>query len=420
MSANHPVVENAPGLKWRRLVRGWEARWRAQADAVAAGFSIKSQLIWCGLEPSEQERALIADRCTGLQNEMLVFLRGGVPLLGDCNTLFGLIQSYKTDEFSGFHKIRYETQRTYDKHLRHVAEQYGETLLADISTRSFMAWHKAWTNQNGIATARMRIAIIRAMLTYGAQLLEDKQAAELCERLGFLVSKIKFERPPARTEHLTVDQANAMRAVAHKGSYPSLALGQALQFDCSFRQKDVIGEWVPLATQGISDVTNHGKKWMRGLRWEEVDAEFKLVHRTSKKGKVVAIPLMLCPMVVEELCRIAKVAPAELTRKLFPVRGPIVVCEYRGLPWKAYEYRRLWRKAAQAAGVPNTVLNMDSRAGAATEAQKAGVPLDERRAALAHSSGDMTLVYSRGEEDRIISSLKARAEYRTKQKGESG
>jgi hypothetical protein len=410
-----PVIENAPGLTWQWLARsGWEARWRAQAPAIAAGFSIKSQRIWCGFNPNEQERALIADRCNGLQNEMLVFLRGGVPMLGNARTLFGLIQSYKSDEFSSFHKVRYETQRTYEKHLRHIAEQFGETLLTDVTARSFMAWHRTWSDASGIATARMRIAIIRAMLTYGAQLLEDKQDAELCARLGFIVSKIKFERPAARVEHLTAEQANAIRGIALQGAYPSLALAQAIQFDCSFRQKDVVGEWVPISDKSISDVVDAawGKKWGRGVRWEEVDAQFLLVHRTSKKGKVIAIPLLECPMVVEELARIAGVAPAELKRDLFPARGPIVVSEYRGLPWKAYEYRRLWRKAARTAGVPDHVLNMDSRAGAATEAQNAGVPLDERRAQLTHSSGNQTLTYSRGEQEKVVRSLKARAAYR--------
>src|SRR4029077_11270380 len=103
---------------------------------------------------------------------------------------------------------------------------------------------------------------------------------------------------------------------------------------------------------------------------------------------------------------------AKLRRERFPKSGPVVVCEYYGVPWQAIEDRRIWRKTARACGIPDSVFNMDSRAGAATEAQHAGVPLDERRAQLTHATGDQTMVYSRGEQEKVINSLNARAAYR--------
>jgi hypothetical protein len=42
-------------------------------------------------------------------------------------------------------------------------------------------------------------------------------------------------------------------------------------------------------------------------------------------------------------------------------RGPAIICKKSGYPWTAYEFRRWWRQVANAAGVPKTVFNMDSR-----------------------------------------------------------
>src|SRR4029077_319139 len=337
-----PVIENAPGLSWRWLPReGWEARWRAQPAAIKAKFPIKSQRIWTGLAPDEQQRALIADRCNGLHSEMLIHLRGGIPAGVFDGLLRGVVQAYKTDEFSNYHKLRYETRRSYDKHLNQVMLDYGDTALAEMKARSFLGMHAAWARDNGPASARFRIQILRAVFTYGLRLLDDERGQEQCDRLSHTLSKLEFPTLAPRTEVLTAAQANAIRASA---KYRSIALAQAIQFDCSFRQKDVIGEWVPVSEKEMSDVITGGKKWVRGIRWEQIDANFQLVHRNSKRNKVIAIPLLLCPMVVEELARV----DAKLRRERFPKSGPVVVCEYYGVPWQAIEYRRIWRKTARA------------------------------------------------------------------------
>jgi hypothetical protein len=39
-------------------------------------------------------------------------------------------------------------------------------------------------------------------------------------------------------------------------------------------------------------------------------------------------------------------------RHLLPASGPIVICDTNGLPWTDCEFRRKWRKVANAAGVP--------------------------------------------------------------------
>ena len=81
--------------------------------------------------------------------------------------------------------------------------------------------------------------------------------------------------------------------------------------------------------------------------------------------------------------------------------GPIVVSEWDKLPWTAIEFRRWWRIVADACGIPREVRNMDSRAGAITEASDAGADLEHIRHAATHSNISMTQRYSRGAEGKI-------------------
>ena len=50
--------------------------------------------------------------------------------------------------------------------------------------------------------------------------------------------------------------------------------------------------------------------------------------------------------------------------------GAIVKGEH-GLPMREHSFRKWFRKIARPAGIPDEIWNMDSRAGAATEAEEA-------------------------------------------------
>jgi len=79
--SQRPHVPDAPGLQWRRRVKGWEARWRARPDVIAKGWRPKSVPIWLGEVPTPDEEREIREHCHSLQQEMLVFGRGGIPEL---------------------------------------------------------------------------------------------------------------------------------------------------------------------------------------------------------------------------------------------------------------------------------------------------------------------------------------------------
>jgi hypothetical protein len=229
----------------------------------------------------------------------------------------------------------------YDNLIKRIMKDCGDDQLADLKNENFRALYEGWS-VTGKSMAHSLVTMMRGLINFGAVVLKDEQ----CERLSVVLHNMRFRVERPRTEGLTAAQVNAIRAMAHKMGRPSLALAQALQFECALTQKDVIGEWVPIAEQGESEVTDNGKKWLHGLRWEEINDltlrragnEFKLMHK---------------PMVMEELNKLGEL----------PTGGPVIVCEFSDLPWTPYEFRRWWRKVADACGIPKNVRNMDSRMG---------------------------------------------------------
>jgi hypothetical protein len=157
--------------------------------------------------------------------------------------------------------------------------------------------------------------------------------------------------------YVSAEQAAAICAEAHRQGKHSIALAQAFQFDCKLRQKDVIGEWVPLAEPGSSDVMRDIKpsgkeKWLAGLRWSQINDNLILTHNANLNGKEIVIDLKRAPMVLDELRRHYDPRPRSAT--------PMIVCETTGVPWVTNEFRRFWRKIALACGIPDDVNNADT------------------------------------------------------------
>lgn len=268
------------------------------------------------------------------------------------STVSWLIDCYLTDPRSPYQKLRFMTQRFYDGLLRRIGEDLGQKELSELKAQDLARQHENWIEGGKrIPMAHSLIGMVRMLFSFGATVLENPD----CERLSVMLSKFKFPLAKPRNEQMTAEQAAAIRAKAHELGRPSIALAQALQFDCGLRQKDVIGEWAPLTEHGVSDIVFNGQKWLRGIRWSEIDGDLVLRHEESNGGRHVTLKLTEYPMVAVELARI----------KRRPSNGAVVVNDRTGRPWVTGEFRRWWRQIADAAGVPKEVMNRDSRASAA-------------------------------------------------------
>jgi hypothetical protein len=406
---------NAPGLTWRKLKFGYECRWRARPDLITKGWIPRNVRLFQPTPdrpaPGEPETIWIMDRANALQDEMLVWGRGGIePEAIYHGTWASLIGCYKSDKDSPYGKKRYGTRKHYDTLCRRIVRDCGNANIEDTDARALLRLHDMWSGDGEkIAMGHSVMGMVRTLISFGSTLLKCPH----CRALRSDLHEMRFKGAKPRNERLTAEMVEAIRAMAPSMGRRSIALAQAFQFDLMLRQKDVIGEWVPISEPGVSDVIDRNEKWLRGLRWEEIDNNLILRHTTSKRQKDIDPDLNLAPMVLEELRFMAGIPPgASLRRERLPATGPIVIQETNGLPWNADEFRRYWRTVAKAAGVPNNVRNMDSRAGAISEATDAGAELEHVRHAATHSDIAMTQRYSRGSQDKVAKVMKLRAAFR--------
>lgn len=417
MTDSPPKITDAPGLTWAKRKGGWEARWRARTDVVRNGYEVKSVPLYLGWEPDADSVVYIQGQCRRLQDEMLEWSNGGALLKftgAFDGTWSGLIECYRTDMDSTYRTIRYYTRSRYDCELERIKREHGEDRLAEANAKVFIGWHRERKGAgNHVASAHTMIGMLRTVVGFGATMLEDKQ----CQRLRDILRGLRFEGIKARSERVTAAQADAVRAIAHADGEHAVALAQAFAFECTLRQKDVIGEYEPLTEPGLSEISDHygNCRWGRGLRWEEIDENFILRHTTSKKQKPIECDLRLAPMVLEELAFVARVDPAKgVTRAELPVKGPVLIYGLTGAPFSGDQFRRKWRKVAKKAGVPAGVWNMDSRAGAITEAIGAGARLEHVRHAATHGDIGMTQRYDRGAAEATAMVMTLRSESRNK------
>jgi hypothetical protein len=400
---DRPSIENTPGIVWRERKDGWSGVWLARTDLIKRGYLPRSVTVWSGNDMTEVDKQLISDKCVQLQNEMLVWGRGGVPTVSQYDgTIAGLIRCYQTDEYSTYRKLRYKSRVFYTTLCGILMRDHSDARVADIKGRTILEWYNGWTDAGEkIAMGHAMIGMVRTLMTFGKTMLED----EACTKLQSILSDMRFTMAKARTERLTAEQANAIRHKAHEMVMPMIALAQAFQFECMLRQKDVIGEWVPQNEPGLSDtMDDEGFKWLRGIRWQEIDSNLVLRHVTSKRQKEIQVNLNLAPMVAEELAKLGRL----------PSSGPIIIDEANGLPYRAQQFRTEWRRIAKWAGVPAWIRNMDSRAGAISEATDAGAQLEHVRHAATHGDISMTQRYSRGAAEKIEEVQKARMAHRNK------
>lgn len=327
-----------------------------------------------------------------------------VPAASSGRTLGQLIDEYVADPVSGFSRMRYNTRTNHEHLQRRMKEKFGHVLLSDIKARVLEEMYLHWSqNRTKVSTGHMFIAKLRTMCGYGSAMLEDND----CTRLCIILQKRRYEAAAKHRESfLSAEQATLIRDKAREVGYFSIALAQALQFDCLLRQGDCLGFWVPIGEPEHSTVISRDGewKWVRGITWEEIDENLVLTHVTSKKQKKLILPLGECPMVRAELAHVP-----DWQRKL---GGPLIVDESTAYPWKATKFRQKWRQIADICGIPKEIKNMDSRSGGISEGSEAGVPLEIMRHAAKHSDISMTQRYSRNEHALAAEALRRRVEHR--------
>jgi hypothetical protein len=305
-----------------------------------------------------------------------------------------LLHIYETHEESPLQSVKYNTRKTYEQSIRIIRKTIGDCRLETLNGIFFKRWHRSLLEPREpgqrprINSGHRTVTTFKLAVRFGC-VLEIRE----CQRLDGILSKMRFAAPAARTTFLAYDQARAIIKAAHDAGRPSIALAQALQFELTLRQKDVIGEWLP------DPAAPGGRRWANGLTWNHIGPDMILRKRTTKTGAEVAFDLKLYPLVMEEL----ELVPAD--RRV----GPMIISEQTGLAYRSERFSKTWRDIATAAGVPRDVYNMDSRSGGITEAASAGAPLELIRHHATHRDPKMTARYSRPspEQNNTVAKLRA-------------
>jgi hypothetical protein len=273
-------------------------------------------------------------------------VRGLTEFSGVEGTVAWLVDRYRKDPDSPYHAKSFTTRKNYENLVRRLLLTCASARLEEMDARMFLRLHEKWSDGGKVAMGHAMIGIVRILANFGGSILGNQE----CSRIASVLQKMRFPISSKRAGlRLTEDHVHAIIEGAHAIGHPSIALAQALQFDCKLRQKEVIGEWVPETESFMSDVMHNGLKWVRGLRWSEIDEQFVIRRPKNRRN---GVDLKKAPLVMAEFEK----------RPNGPGKdGPMIVFENNGLPYNSAQYRRVWRQIADAAGVPKEVKNMDSR-----------------------------------------------------------
>jgi hypothetical protein len=360
--------------------------WVARQDAVKAGYEPRT--IKLSDDPGEIDAPIeIAAKCRRYWAEMLEFLSyrqaseeipsRSIPV----GTIEWLIELYQSDEESPYKRIRPISRIGYDKSLEIIRTTVGARRIDALTGKDVRKWFRLWGRADGngdLANPRRAygcIQLLRIIVSFGA---ESGHAATI--KFAAMISEQRFQVPKKRKSVLTREQVVAFIAKAKEAGSQSMAIAVSLQFACGLRQNDVIGQW---------ERTPDGRQWQHGLLWgENIDSSWRLTKATSKShfDEIAEFDLRLIPMVLAELKEVAS------DRRT----GPVVVDEHTGRPYIQREFARRFRLIARQAGIPDTVWNMDARAGAITDAYNKGAEPSDIMDLATHKVMTTNRGYKRG------------------------
>jgi hypothetical protein len=289
-----------------------------------------------------------------------------------------LIASYFEHPASPFHDVKDKTRAHYRQAAGYLAP-YGGRPLAEITGLMIRGWH-AGIASRGLRTAHHAMKMLRIIIGFGV-IGDHPDIASECVRIATILDRLRFPVPERREQAITFDQASAIVEAAIAAGRPSIAIAQAFQFEGALRQIDVIGEWAPREPGSIGGIVHLGARWGGGLTASSIAAGV-LRKKTTKTGATGEWDLELMPLV-------------QRIRPFMPAAGPLVVSEETGRPYRRQDFAKQWRAIARAAGVPDGIWNMDSRAGGISEGDDAGADIEDIRQQATHTQASTTRLYVR-------------------------
>ena len=338
----------------------------------------------------------------------------GTPVLRTVydGTVRAACRIYQEHPYSDFHQVSESTRvNAYLPVLRRLERQIGARLIRNLTIADVRHWYSTWRKPaepggpERIDRAHDGVAMVRTVI-YFCSTLAPRERYRDCQQLAADLEKVKFERGAQREEELTLAQARAFidkaiemgeAGVIAVSRARSMAIGVAAQFELTLRQKDIIGGYqrrkadakVP---KGAAVLHTGDRTWMGYFHWDLIPGwRWRMRTSKSKHRQVMDFDLTIYGLLFPLL---ESVPHAE--------RAGSIIQGDNGLPIVRGTYSRQFRRIARAAGIPDTVWSMDARAGGATEADEAEVPVELIQGSMGHSQAAMTQRYIRGGREKKI------------------
>ncbi|WP_435171410.1 hypothetical protein [Falsirhodobacter sp. 1013] len=234
-------------------------------------------------------------------------------------------------------------------------------------------------NGRSVAYIKRMFTMLRIVTSYGV-VIKYKHAREVQGILG----EMRIKAPKARSASLTADQIAAVVAQADEAGQPAFALGILMQWWWTLRAVDVRGQWL-----GVGD----SRRWADGLTWDMVAKDLSVIRKTPSKTEDSLVEVLEFPVVPEIRARWAAIPQDQRV-------GPVITMA-DGQPFQKRYWAALWRKFANAAGVPHEVQMRDARAGAINHARDLGATPMELQHQANHADFKTTERYVRERSNTI-------------------
>lgn len=334
-------------------------------------------------------------------------------------TMLAACRMYQEHPFSRFNKVSHTTRRGYLSDLKVIEATVGARLIRNVTVLTVQDWYDNWRKpaerdgEERIERAHKAAAMVRTVIYFMAALRHED-----CKVLASELKQVKFERGGAREQELSYQHVTAFIRTAmdlrDRGIMPAdralyMAIGVASQFEMMLRQKDIIGGWEPTRVDrrfpaGIATMRldEEQETWSGFYTWENIPGwRWRTKTSKSKYRAAAEFDLTLYGL----LYPLLELVPHDQRA------GAIVKGEH-GLPIRYRSYVKWFRQIATVAGIPADVQSMDARAGGATEADEAGVPLADISGGLTHTNEKTSLRYIRRRSKKIADIASVRAQSR--------
>ncbi len=378
--------------------------WQPPKKYRAAGYKIGNvRLPGRADDGRDAERAAKARELT---IDMLNWASGDIAPRINPGTWGWLIARYKSDDVSPFRDLKPNSRDDYLFSLGRWEEAIGNAPIASTTLIELKSWQRGMQQKGRSASYIKRMfTMLRIVAGYGVA-LQAPGAREVKEILG----EIRIKGPKARKVSPTPEQILAIVAAADTAGDTAFALGILLQWWLTLRAVDVRGQYLRMTAEEAAiakaegGITRGWFRWADGITWEMIDSDVTILTKTPSKTEdsapdALEFDLTLLPEVRARLRSI----PAEQRV------GPVIV-DRKGMPFNRYTWSDKFRQYRRAAGVPEDVWMMDTRAGAINHAKRAGASPILMQHAANHASLDTTNRYIREQNMSIAQVIKMRNE----------